>query len=281
MKSEIRNISGKNFFFLEWGHPQSNAFLGIHGLTANCCHMAAVSEYLAGQGRYVLAYDVRGRGDSSPAEVPSSMLRHAEDAGEIIEALPVEKLILAGYSMGGYIAGITASHSDKVAGVVLFDGGGLCTKEDAEKLIPALARMDMIFPTAEQYIETVKANYALLGLSWNKFIEAAVLHEIESPKKYQFKYKGEKDRIKEDLLNIAEYKHEELAKIRCPVLLVHAEGSLGQGPPLYTDESYAITRKYIQNLTIYKTKANHYTMMLESQPELNTKVDEFLNLCGI
>ncbi|MDR1686854.1 MAG: alpha/beta hydrolase [Desulfovibrio sp.] len=281
MKASIRKINGKNFFFLEWGKPKSNAFLGIHGLTANCCHMAVVSEHLAEQGRYVLAYDVRGRGDSSQAEAPSSILRHAEDAVEIIETLPVEKLVLAGYSMGGYIAGLAAGRCDKVAGVILFDGGGLCTKEDAEKLIPALARMDMVFPTAEEYIATVKANYALLGLSWNKFIEAAVRHEIESPAKDEFKYKGEKASIKEDLLDIAEYKHEELAKIRCPVLLVHAEGPLGQGPPLYTDESYAITRKYIPNLTIYKTKANHYTMMLEPQPELNAKVDAFIKLCGI
>jgi pimeloyl-ACP methyl ester carboxylesterase len=281
MKTDIKKINGKSFFFLEWGNPQAEALLGIHGLTANCRHMAAVSEYLADRGRYVLAYDVRGRGDSSPADAPSTMLRHARDAVEIIDALPVKKFILAGYSMGGYIAGLAASRSDKVAGVILFDGGGLCTKEDAEKLIPALARMDLTFSTAEQYIATVKANYAVLGLAWNKFIEAAVLHEIGSIAEHQFKYKGEKERIKEDLLNIAEYKHEELAKISCPVLLVHAEGNLGQGPPLYTDESYAVTKKFIPNLTIYKTKANHYTMMLEPQPELYAEVDDFLKQCGI
>jgi pimeloyl-ACP methyl ester carboxylesterase len=281
VKTDIRNINGKNFFFLEWGNPKSAAVLGIHGLTANSFHMAAVSGHLAGQGRYALAYDVRGRGDSSPANAPSSMLRHAEDAVEIIEALPVEKIVLAGYSMGAYVAGLAASRSDKVAGVILFDGGGTLTKSDVERIFLTLARIDTRFLTAEQYIAAVKINYAFLGIRWNKFIEDAVLHAIELSSIYLFKYKGEKQRIMEDLRDLAEYNHKELAKLRCPVLLVHAEGSLGLRPPLFTDKSYTVTKKYIPNLNIYKTKANHYTMMLEPQPELNEKVDDFLKICGV
>ncbi|MDR2051217.1 MAG: alpha/beta hydrolase [Deltaproteobacteria bacterium] len=282
MKKDYRVVNGKKFFLLAWGEPKDKAIVGIHGLSANCCHMAAVSEFLASRGHYVLAYDVRGRGESSPADVPSSMMSHALDAKELLEALPLSKVALMGYSMGGYIAGIAAGLSDKVAGVVLFDGGGLCTREDAEKLIPALSRMDKVFSTPEEYVEAAKANYALMGLSWNRFIEAAVLHEVAPSEGGKYRYKGNAERIKEDLLDVAEYKHSEIyAKVNCPVLLVHAEGSLGQGPALYKEEAYDITRKSLRNVVFYQTKANHYTMMLEPQPELNEKVCSFIETCGI
>jgi pimeloyl-ACP methyl ester carboxylesterase len=281
MKTSFRVVNGKKFFLLEWGKPQADAIIGIHGLSANCYHMAAVSEFLSSRGHYVLAYDVRGRGESSPADSPSSMLRHALDAKEIIEDLPVKKVVLMGYSMGGYIGGITAGLSDKVAGLVLFDGGGFCSREDAEKIIPALSRMEKVFSTAEEYVEGVKPNYATMGLSWNKFIEAAVRHEVGTSAEGKYRYKGSAESIKEDLLDIVDYKHAEIyPKVKCPALLVYAEGSLGQGPSLYKEGAYDITRKNLKNVSFYKTKANHYTMMLEPQPELNEKVAAFIKTCG-
>lgn len=265
----------------EWGKPGGSAVVGIHGLTANCFHMAAVSEFLAAKGRHVLAYDVRGRGDSAPAENPSNMVHHGKDAVEILNSLQAEKVVLMGYSMGAFIGAIAAGLTDKVAGLVLFDGGGLLTREDAEKLIPALARMEKVFQSAEEYVEAAKPNYASLGLPWTSYIDAAVRHEV-GPRDGQFKYKGNARSVKEDLLDIGEYDHKEIyGKVACPVLLVHAQGGLGQGPSLYSEASYEITRKYLPGLTFIQTKANHYTMMLDDQPELNRQVEEFISRCGV
>jgi pimeloyl-ACP methyl ester carboxylesterase len=282
MKKTELIVNGKKFFMLEWGETKPNTVLGIHGLTANSYHMAAVSEFLASQGYHVMAYDVRGRGDSSPADNPSTICSHALDASAIMDALPAKKILLMGYSMGGYIAGITAGQNDKAAGMVLFDGGGLCTAEDAAKLLPALSRMDKVFFTPEQYVEAVKPNYSALGQPWNRFIEAAVLHEVGPFTTGKYKYKGDGERIKEDLLDIAEYNHAEIyPKVKCPVLLIHALGSLGQGGPLYTEAAYDLARKFLPVLNFYQTKANHYTMMLEPQPELNEQLKSFVLKCGI
>jgi pimeloyl-ACP methyl ester carboxylesterase len=243
--------------------------------------MAAVSEFLTGKGRHALAYDVRGRGDSSPADVPSTILRHARDAAEIIDSLPAGRVLILGYSMGAFIGAMAAGLSAKVAGLVMFDGGGLLTKADADKLIPALARMDKVFAQAEDYVEAVKPNYAGLGLPWNGYIEAAVRHEVGLQADGRYKYKGQGDRVKEDLLDVVAFKHEEVfARVACPVLLVHARGGLGQGAPLYGEDSYAATRACLPNLTFYQTKANHYTMMLEQQPELNEQLEAFASTCG-
>lgn len=282
MHTSLRTIQGKTYFTAEWGNPGPQTILGIHGLTANCYHMAVVSEFLASTGRHVLAYDVRGRGGSSPAEAPSTMDRHARDAVEIIDSLPAERVLLLGYSMGAFIGSIAAGLSGKVAGLVMFDGAGMFTRADAEKLIPALARMDKVFAGAEEYVEAVKPNYAGLGLPWNPYIEAAVRHEVGPAPDGRYKYRGQAERVKEDLLDIAEFKYADVfARLKCPVMLVHARGGLGQGASLYSEASYDITRKHLPHLTFYQIKANHYTMMLEQQPELNKEVEAFASRCGL
>ena len=281
MNTSLRTVQGKTYFTAEWGTPGPKTILGIHGLTANCFHMAVISEFLTAGGRHALAYDVRGRGDSSPAAAPSTMLQHAQDAVEIMNALPAEKVLILGYSMGAFIGSLAAGMSGKAAGLVLFDGGGVLTGADAEKLLPALARMDKVFAGAEDYVEAAKPNYALLGLPWNSFIEAAARHEVGPCGDGRYKYKGQTERVKEDMLDIAEFRYEEVfARVKCPVLLVHAQGGLGQGPPLYTEAGYDITRKCLPELTFYQTKANHYTMMLEPQPEMNKHLEAFVSRCG-
>ena len=281
MDTSLRTVHGKTYFTAEWGKPGSQTILGIHGLTANCCHMAVIAEFLAGGGRHVLAYDVRGRGDSSPAENPSTLRRHAQDAVEIISTLPAERVLILGYSMGAYIGSIAAGLSDKAAGLVLFDGGGMPDKAGAIKLAPALARLDKIFARAEDYVEAAKPGYAALGLPWNEYIEAAVRHEIGLGQDGRYKYKGEAERVKEDLLDIGQFKHQDVfARIKCPVLLVHAQGGMGQGGPLFGESAYDITRKCLPDLTFYQTRANHYTMMLERQPEMNREVEAFVSGCG-
>jgi pimeloyl-ACP methyl ester carboxylesterase len=162
------------------------------------------------------------------------------------------------------------------------DGGGFCSKEDAAKLVPALSRMEMIFSSPEEYVEAVKPNYAALGQPWNSYIEAAAFHELGQVGEGKYKYRGNAERIKEDLLDITEYKHAEVfARIKCPVLLIHAAGRLGQGAPLFAEAAYEQLRKSLPERQFYQTRANHFTIVLDKQPELNEQVKAFVKKCGI
>ena len=141
--------------------------------------------------------------------------------------------------------------------------------------------MEKEFESVDAYVQAVKPNYAALGLPWNGYIEAAVLHEVGPDKNGKYKYKGQPERVKEDLMDIAHYDHRSVyGKLKCPVMLVHAMGGLGQGASLYSEASYDITRRCLPGLTFYQTPANHYTMMLERQPELNRQVEAFVSGCG-
>lgn len=282
MKTTLLTVNGHDLFIAR-NDEKKQPVLGIHGLTGNYAHMLTLAKALGSDFSFT-SYDVRGRGNSSPANNPSSLLQHAKDAKALLDFLDLQHVLVIGHSMGGYISAILAGLSDRVAGIVLLDGAGKVTQQECDMLAPALGRLDKIFPSAEAYIEGVRPNYEAMGLSWNLFLEQAVLHEIgpwpQEPGR--FKYKGDSARIMEDLQSCVDYDHAQIfAKIKCPVMLAYASGNMGTGNPLYQEQAYTVIKDLIPNLTYFKSPANHYTLALENQPVLNEKIKEFAKKCSL
>ncbi len=279
--------AGHTFCVAEWAGNPERTILGIHGLTGNYAHMMALAESLTPDFR-LISYDIRGRGDSDPADTPSCLMNHARDAVALIEALDLKKVLIVGHSMGGYIGAMAAGLTDRIKGVVLLDGAGRISREGGNLLAPALSRLEKLFPSAESYVDGVKANYSAMGLEWNKFIDAGVRHEIGLWSKdkggdgLQYKYKGDPGRIWEDIQSCIDYPHEQVfAAAKCPFLLVYAAGNMGGGVPLYQEgPAYDIVKKLVPDLDYYKSPSNHYTLALETQPILNERIKAFATRCG-
>jgi 3-oxoadipate enol-lactonase len=69
----------------------------------------------------VIAPDLRGFGES-PAREPWSMETYADDVAELMEKLELEKAIIGGLSMGGYVAfEFLRRHRDRVHSLILAD----------------------------------------------------------------------------------------------------------------------------------------------------------------
>lgn len=84
----------------------------------------------------MLALDLPGFGESASAEVPS--IEHWADwVAEALDALRVERAVVAGLSMGGYLAfALWRRHPQRVAGLVLADTrAGADTIEGQEKRV--------------------------------------------------------------------------------------------------------------------------------------------------
>ena len=78
-----------------------------------------------------IAYDVRGHGDSKAGEVDFSIALFAEDLIALMDALQIEKAVIVGLSMGGYIAmNAIQKYSHRFAGLVLCDTQ--CAADTAE-----------------------------------------------------------------------------------------------------------------------------------------------------
>jgi pimeloyl-ACP methyl ester carboxylesterase len=145
--------------------------LAVHGITANSRAWLPVARELDGRAS-LLAVDLRGRAASTALPGPYGMAAYASDLLAVLDACGLDRAVLAGHSLGAYaVARLAAEHPERVRAAVLIDGGltspGL-EEVDPEPFLaaflgPALARLELTFPTYEAYHEWWRAHPALAG----------------------------------------------------------------------------------------------------------------------
>jgi 3-oxoadipate enol-lactonase len=102
------------------------ALLLIHGFPLDHSLWAHQIATLKGWRR--IAPDLRGCGDAQGPERGYSMATYADDLAHLLDRLQVKQAVIAGLSMGGYIAfEMLRRHRDRVAGLILVD-----TRPDAD-----------------------------------------------------------------------------------------------------------------------------------------------------
>jgi 3-oxoadipate enol-lactonase len=96
------------------------AILFIHGFPLD---RSIWRDQVAGlEGWWRIAPDLRGMGRSEAPESGYSMGHYAEDLAGVLDALDVERVVLCGLSMGGYVAfECLRRWPDRVTGLVLMD----------------------------------------------------------------------------------------------------------------------------------------------------------------
>lgn len=120
--------AGIDIAFVDEGEGQP--ILLIHGFgsdVSKCWRSTGWIDILKGAGHRVIAYDMRGHGESGKLYDKSlySAQIMSQDAAELLEHLSIENADILGYSMGAQIAGFLAvSHPAKVRSVIF---GGLGT----------------------------------------------------------------------------------------------------------------------------------------------------------
>ena len=88
----------------------------------------------------VIAPDLRGFGQSDAPKGAYTMETHAEDLRALLDVLQVERAVVCGLSMGGYIAlAFWSKYTDRVRGLILVD-----TRAGADAPAARQARLDMV-----------------------------------------------------------------------------------------------------------------------------------------
>ena len=140
----------------------------LHGITAQHRAFNAAARYF-GPSRGLVGVDLRGRGDSDKPESGYSLEAHATDVVRILDYLGLQSAVLAGHSMGGFVALKTAlMFPDRVRALILLDGGwprvestpSEMTEEERQEaaaleegLARAFKRLDMTFESPEAYLD--------------------------------------------------------------------------------------------------------------------------------
>ena len=114
-------INGARLAYAERGTRQSTNLLLIHGFPLDRHLWDAQLAGLSGVAR-VVAPDLRGSGESQVTPGPYSMDQFADDLVALLDHLHIERTIVAGLSMGGYIAfAFWRRHAARVEGLALVD----------------------------------------------------------------------------------------------------------------------------------------------------------------
>ena len=144
--------------------------LAIHGITSTSRTWMATARALNGRAT-LIAVDLRGRGASARLPPPFGLDAHARDMVAVLDHLGMDRAVVAGHSLGAYIAcRLAVSHPDRVRSLVLVDGGltipdsvGVDPVEFIQGFLgPTLERLRMTFADVASYQDWWAAHPAVV-----------------------------------------------------------------------------------------------------------------------
>jgi lipase len=163
--------------------------LGLHGISGSHRGLGVVARQLAARGITCLVPDLRGRGASAGLPGPYGLNAHVADLVAVLDHWGAERAVLAGHSMGAYVAGrLAAAYPERSAGVVLIDGGlthRLPGNIDPDAVLdavlgPALTRLHRTFASRQDYRDFWRRHPAFANY-WNADIANFLDYDLVGP----------------------------------------------------------------------------------------------------
>lgn len=151
--SKRLQLAHVNLHYLEYGGTGSLAMVLIHGGGANAHWFDFVGPSLAQHGR-VVAVDLRGHGDSTPAEPPVYTYEaYLQDLRALRAAEQLPPLVLMGHSMGGVVAvQYAGTWPQEVQALIVCDTRPVYAPEVADFLRQTGQRQGREYASQEEYI---------------------------------------------------------------------------------------------------------------------------------
>jgi pimeloyl-ACP methyl ester carboxylesterase len=264
---------------LVWGDAAAPAVVAVHGITANAWSWAPVAAQLSSRhaaphgAPRLVAVDLRGRGASAGVRGPTGIRRHADDVAAVIERLggnADRPVVVAGHSMGAYVALLVAErHPALVAGVVLVDGGVALPLPDGADvqavldatLGAAVARLRRSWRNADEYRRMWLAHPAFAG-GLSPEVERYLMSDLVPAGDGTYRSCVREDAVRADgaeLLLDDEVRHA-LDRRLAPLTMVRAETGLDAAPPPLVPA--ALEEQLTQHEWITVPGSNHYTVLV-------------------
>lgn len=242
--------------------------VGIHGLTANHTCWYPVAAELAPAHRFI-AYDLRGRGGSDKPATGYDLAAHNRDLLGLLDRFAIERAVLFGHSLGAHIAvRFAARHPDRVAKLVLYDGGLDVRAEVFDSLGPSIARLGVVFPSVDAFVGMMQKLPFFAG-RWNEHLARYFTYDVEPAPGGGVRSKVAKHAIEEEVAALQRTRlwvwHHQ---IRVPTLLLRApDGLLRADDCLLTqEEADAMAHAIPDCRLVIVPDTNHYTVLLGDNP---------------
>jgi lipase len=252
-----------------WGSTGPTV-LAAHGITAS--HMAWLE--VAGQlpGLTLIAPDLRGRGRSSQLPGPYDFDAHVSDLVAVLDAVGATRVVVAGHSMGGFVAvRLAGDHPERVSRLVLVDGGLPLGEPDdplppgglEAALGPAAARLAMTFADQHAYHDFWRAHPAV-GPVWGPSVEAYVDYDLvgEPP---EMRSSCNADAVRINGAEVLDHTSTAAAlrRVVAPTRLLRAVRGLLDGAPFYGEDALSQWLAGPPAITVSTVAdTNHYSLVL-------------------
>jgi pimeloyl-ACP methyl ester carboxylesterase len=252
----------------------------LHGLSANAnCFAGLIAAGLSPTFR-VIAPDLRGRGKTDKPATGYTMADHARDVLALLDALGLERVVLAGHSFGGYVSIYIASHfPERVDKLIVIDAAITLNPRVGELLKPSLDRLTRISPSVDAYLAEARDAPHLAGF-WDDSIEQYFRAEIQENPDGTAQSATSASAIGQAMVGLRSEPWFELVKsVKQPVLFLNAVGAYGPpGTPALVEPEYArATADAFPNVRYVVVPGNHMTMVFgPGAATVNREIEKFV-----
>lgn len=254
--------------------------LCVHGITANCRCWDLMAEALLPDYR-VIAMDLRGRGQSDKPSQGYSLDHHLQDINCLLDDLQIDRAVIMGHSLGAFIGlAFAARYPQRVDRLILVDGAGDLSPEQFEEVFiaikPALDRLGRVFPSADDYLNKMKA--APYMHPWSPVIETYYRYELEAVEG-GVRTNIDPAHIQEEAANIRKVDCASFyPKIKSKVLILRApNGLLSRKDLLLPEDVIARMIREIPDARRFDVEGvNHYGIVFQPHAARDQAIREFL-----
>jgi pimeloyl-ACP methyl ester carboxylesterase len=256
-----------------WSGDRERVILAIHGGTSSHLVWSPIVDELDGAAT-VIAPDFRGAAGSEHVGPPYGLHAHADDMRRVLDHFGVERAVIAGWSLGGFIAANAADAlGDRTIAAVLVDGGlplplpdGFDPLAMQDVLIePAMKRYRKRLKTRDEHRALWRSHPALTEPSlWTPPVVAHFDDEVEPSGEGDLRWRVDLESLRTDVIDtLTGDTRTAASRIDAPVSFVWAERGLEDEPAGYYPLDAVREFAAAHPLRIAEGHGfNHYTLML-------------------
>jgi pimeloyl-ACP methyl ester carboxylesterase len=278
MKNCFINSNNIKLHYLEFEGEQPTIIF-MHGLTANAHSFDGLIAAGLSSAFNILSVDLRGRGESDAPDSGYTMKEHADDIIGLMDALKIEKVILAGHSFGGFLALYLAKFFPaRVDKLILMDAAANMHPNTKDMLTPALSRLGQNFPSFNAYIEKVKAAPYLTF--WDEQMLSYYKADVKTNADGTVSCIPQPAHMMEAVLkgSLGEPWLDYLRSVEQQAILINAPGIYTMEAALLPEENAIETVELMKNCIYAKVPGNHQTMLYgDGAKEIVSIIKHFIN----
>lgn len=264
-REDTLGVGSLALHFASWGTLTSpeRVVLLVHGLTASSREFIELGPALAGQGWYVIAPDLRGRGQSAKPAHGYGVPFHANDLLALCDHLGLATVHIVGHSLGAIIGlYLAALYPTRVGRLVMIDAGGKIPEDTQQAIAASVHRLGTAYPSLDAYLAAMSQ---LPVLQWNDMWEQYFRYDAEVRPDGTVTSRVPRPAIDEEAAALAMLRTEELPRfVRQPTLILRAAlGTLGpdRGVVLPREEAERLQTIMPDCRVVEVPGTNHYTII--------------------